>query len=53
MCWRWKRKQHFQHKWETAALHSKLKTLEYSLKMQRKRMNLFMEQVHIHQAQMA
>jgi stearoyl-CoA desaturase (delta-9 desaturase) len=44
---------HLQHKWESAALLSKLKTLEYSLKMQRKRLGLLMEQFHFHQAQMA
>ena len=44
---------HLQHKWENAALLSKLKTLEYSLKMQRKRLGLLMEQLHFHQAQMA
>lgn len=44
---------HLQHKWENAALLSKLKTLEYSLKMQRKRLVLLMEQFHFHQAQMA
>jgi stearoyl-CoA desaturase (delta-9 desaturase) len=44
---------HLQQKWENAALLSKLKTLEYSLKMQRKRLGLLMEQLHFHQAQMA
>ena len=46
-------KQQLQQKWEHAALHTRLKTLEYSLKMQRKRLGLLMEQVHFHQAQMA
>tara|TARA_B110000503_G_C7171773_1_gene424658 strand:- start:2243 stop:3424 length:1182 start_codon:yes stop_codon:yes gene_type:complete len=46
-------KHHLQQKWDNAALHTKLKTLEYSLKMQRKRLSLLMEQVHFHQAQMA
>ena len=46
-------KHHLQQKWENAALHTKLKTLEYSLKMQRKRLSLLMEQVHFHQAQTA
>ena len=46
-------KHHLQQKWENAALLTKLKTLEYSLKMQRKRLSLLMEQVHFHQAQMA
>ncbi|HEY6131281.1 MAG TPA: acyl-CoA desaturase [Halioglobus sp.] len=47
------RKQHLQQKWENAALHTKLKTLEYSLIMQRKRLRLLMEQVHFQQAQLA
>jgi stearoyl-CoA desaturase (delta-9 desaturase) len=47
------RKHDLQQKWENAALHTKLKTLEYSLKMQRKRLSLLMEQVQLHQAQMA
>jgi stearoyl-CoA desaturase (Delta-9 desaturase) len=47
------KKHHLQQKWEHAALHSKLKTLEYSLKMQRKRMSLLMEQVQFHLAQTA
>ncbi len=47
------RKHNLQQKWEHAALHSKLKTLEYSLKLQRKRMSLLMEQVHFHHAQTA
>jgi stearoyl-CoA desaturase (delta-9 desaturase) len=46
-------KQQLQQKWDNAALHTKLKTLEYSLKMQRKRLSLFMEQVQFHQAHMA
>ena len=46
-------KHHLQQKWENAALHTQLKTLEYTLKMQRKRLKLLMEQVHLHQAQMA
>ncbi len=46
-------KLHLQQKWEHAALLTKLKTLEYSLKMQRKRISLLMEQVNFHQAQMA
>ena len=46
-------KLHLQQKWEHAALLTRLKTLEYSLKMQRKRLSLLMEQVHFHQAQMA
>lgn len=47
------KKHHLQHKWESAALHSRLKTLEYSLKMQRKRITLLTEQFQMHQAQMA
>ena len=47
------RRLHLQHKWDNAALRSKLKTLEYSLKMQRKRLGLLMEQLHFDQAQMA
>ena len=46
-------KHHLQQKWENAALHTKLKALEYSLKMQRKRLSLLMEQLQLHQAQMA
>lgn len=47
------RRVQLQQKWEHAALHSKLKTLEYALKMQRKRMSLLMAQVHFHHAQPA
>ncbi len=46
------KKQHLQAKWESAALRTKFKTLEYSLKMQRKRLGLLMEQVQF-QAQAA
>ncbi|MCB1706677.1 MAG: fatty acid desaturase [Halioglobus sp.] len=46
-------KHQLQQKWENAALHTKLKTLEYSLKMQRKRLGLLMEQVHFQQARLA
>lgn len=46
-------KHHLQQKWEHAALHTQLKALEYSLKMQRKRLNMLMEQVQLHQAQTA
>lgn len=46
-------RQQLQQKWDTAALHTKLKTLEYALKMQRKRLSMLMEQLHFHQAQMA
>ena len=41
-----------QQKWESAALRTKFKELEYSLKMQRTRLNLLMEQVQL-QAQPA
>ena len=47
------KKQHLQQKWEHAALRTRLKELEYSLKMQRKRLSLLMDQVHFQQAQMA
>ena len=47
------RKHQLQQKWENAALHTKLKTLEYSLKMQRKRLGLLMEQVQFQQARLA
>jgi stearoyl-CoA desaturase (delta-9 desaturase) len=46
------KKLNLQQKWESAALRTKLKELEYSLKMQRKRLGLLMEQVQL-QAQMA
>ena len=46
------KKQHLQQKWERAALRTKLKELEYSLKMQRKRLGLLMQQVQL-QAQPA
>ncbi|MAT94010.1 MAG: acyl-CoA desaturase [Halioglobus sp.] len=46
-------RQQLQQKWDSAALRTKLKTLEYGLKMQRKRLQLLMEQVRLHQAQMA
>lgn len=44
-------KQRLLQKWESAALRTKLKELEYSLKMQRKRLSLLMQQVQL-QAQM-
>ena len=47
-----KKKQRLQAKWETAALRTKLKELEYGLKMQRKRLGLLMQQVQL-QAQPA
>ncbi len=46
------RKQVLQQKWENAALRTRLKALEYSLKMQRKRLELLMQQVQL-QAQPA
>jgi len=46
-------KQHLQQKWDKAALRTRLKTLEYGLKMQRKRLRVLMQQVQLHQAQMA
>jgi stearoyl-CoA desaturase (Delta-9 desaturase) len=46
------KKMHLQQKWERAALRTKLKELEYSLKMQRKRVGLLMQQLQL-QAQMA
>jgi stearoyl-CoA desaturase (delta-9 desaturase) len=46
------RKQRLQQKWETAALRTKFKELEYSLKMQRKRLGLLMQQMQL-QAQTA
>ncbi|GAB5451099.1 MAG: fatty acid desaturase [Halioglobus sp.] len=46
-------KQHLQQKWEQASLRTRFKALEYSLKMQRKRLHLLMEQVQLHQAQAA
>jgi stearoyl-CoA desaturase (delta-9 desaturase) len=47
------KRQHLQQKWEHAALRTKLKELEYSLKMQRKRLGLLMEQLQLQQARMA
>ena len=46
------KKIHLQQKWEHAALRTRLKELEYSLKMQRKRLGLLMQQLQS-QAQMA
>jgi stearoyl-CoA desaturase (delta-9 desaturase) len=45
-------KLNLQHKWESAALRTRLKELEYSLKMQRKRIGLLMQQLQL-QAQTA
>ena len=47
------KKHNLQHKWEHAALHARLESLEYSLKMQRKRLGLLMDQFHLHQAELA
>ena len=47
-----KKKLRLQAKWESAALRTKLKELEYGLKMQRKRLGLLMQQVQL-QAQAA
>ncbi len=41
------RRQHLLQTWENAALRTKLKELEYSLKMQRKRLGMLMEQVQL------
>ena len=41
------RKLRLQQKWDNAALRTKLKELEYSLKMQRKRLGMLMEQVQL------
>jgi stearoyl-CoA desaturase (delta-9 desaturase) len=46
------KKLRLQQKWESAALRTKLKELEYGLKMQRKRLGLLMQQVQL-QAQTA
>jgi stearoyl-CoA desaturase (Delta-9 desaturase) len=34
-------------KWESAAIRTRVKELEYSLKMQRKRLQIMMEQFHL------
>jgi stearoyl-CoA desaturase (delta-9 desaturase) len=46
------RRLRLQRKWENAALRTRFRELEYSLKMQRKRLELLMEQVRL-QAQPA
>jgi len=46
------RKVKLQQKWENAAVHTRFKELEYSLKMQRKRLVLLMQQMQL-QAQPA
>ena len=44
------RKLRLLEKWENVALRTKLKELEYSLKMQRKRVTLLMQQVQLQAA---
>ena len=46
-------RQHLQQTWENAAVRSQLKALEYTLKMQRKRLVMLMEQVQLQAAQPA
>ncbi|MEH6580990.1 MAG: fatty acid desaturase [Halioglobus sp.] len=41
------RKQKLQEKWQRAAVHTQFKELEYSLKMQRKRLALLMQQMQL------
>jgi len=41
------KKLHLQQKWDQAALRTRLKELEYSLKMQRKRISLLMQQLQL------
>jgi stearoyl-CoA desaturase (delta-9 desaturase) len=41
------KKQRLQQKWERAALRTQFKELEYSLKMQRKRIELLMDQMRL------
>ena len=41
------KRAHLQLKWETATLRTRLKELEYSLKMQRKRVGLLMDQLQM------
>lgn len=47
------RKANLHQKWDNAELRNKLKTLEYAMKMQRKRVGLLMEQLRIQQMQPA
>jgi len=47
------KRNHLQQKWERAALRTRFRALEYSLRMQRKRLELLMEQMNIQQAQPA
>jgi len=47
------KKLRMQQKWEHASVRTKLKELEYSLKMQRKRLGLLMEQLQMQQARTA
>lgn len=46
-------KASLQQKWDNAELRNKLKTLEYAMKMQRKRVGLLMEQLRMQQMQPA
>jgi stearoyl-CoA desaturase (delta-9 desaturase) len=46
------RRQRLQQKWERAAVRTQFRGLEYSLKMQRKRLRLLMQQIQL-QAQVA
>ena len=41
------RKQQLQQKWQRAAVRTEFKELEYSLKMQRKRLGLLMQQMQL------
>jgi stearoyl-CoA desaturase (delta-9 desaturase) len=47
------RKAQLQRKWESAALRTRLRELEFSLRMQRKRLALLMEQIQLQTAQAA
>jgi stearoyl-CoA desaturase (delta-9 desaturase) len=44
------RRRHLLETWENAALRTKLKELEYSLKMQRKRLGMLMDQIQLQAA---
>ena len=47
------KRQQLQEKWDSAALRTRFRELEFSLKMQRKRVALLMEQVQLQAAQAA
>ena len=47
------KRQQLQEKWDNAALRTRFRELEFSLKMQRKRVALLMEQVQLQAAQAA